>query len=351
MSARDPFAAAPDGDRADPPTPARRRGPKTPEGKARAALNATKHGLRARHFALLPHEDPAEFEALAMAARTVYRPRCPIERELVEAIVVALWREIRADRLEGEVLADIPPVDGARSCGSDLLEERHRASVALLLRYRAQAAGAVRRAQDALARHRRLVAEAAGEAAGRVADGQAERADPAAAVSRPEADGPGQSPAHRPSSAAPAVAAACTNEFAEPAAPARVAPNTCESAVEPPADPLPEAASPPPRLCLRDAVRKARNPLDTPFLRALGRDPDLVLPVPGLRPEAWPIAQHLADPEGKPIAGQGPYRRVPHLDWGDWLAHQHVLPVMERVAAEAGAAAEPGSSPRSARAA
>lgn len=138
------------------PPPPSRRGPKTPEGKARSAMNALRHGLRARHFALLPHEDPAEFAALARATREAYRPRCPVERELVEAIAVALWREIRADRIEAESLADIPPADSARSAGTDLVEPAHRASLALVLRYRAQAAAAVRRAQDALARHRAL---------------------------------------------------------------------------------------------------------------------------------------------------------------------------------------------------
>lgn len=136
-----------------------------------------------------------------------------------------------------------------------------------------------------------------------------------------------------------------TNEFPEPAAAAeagsaaaageRIDPTETSVAV---ADPIPEPEGPPPRLELRDSVRKARNPLDTPYLRALGRDPDLVLPVPGLPPETWPIVQHLADPEGRPIEGQGPYRRVPHLDWGDWLAHQHALPIMERVAAARGTA-------------
>ena len=58
----------------------KKRGPKTPEGKAKSALNALRHGLRARHFALLPHEDPAEFEALATATREAYRPACPVER-------------------------------------------------------------------------------------------------------------------------------------------------------------------------------------------------------------------------------------------------------------------------------
>ncbi|MCL6609338.1 MAG: hypothetical protein K6T74_14725 [Geminicoccaceae bacterium] len=282
----------------------RTRGPKTPEGKARSALNALRHGLRARRFALLPHEDPAEFEALAAAAREAYRPACAVERELVEALVVALWREIRADRLEAEILADIPPADGSRTCGSDLADERHRASFSLLLRYRAQAAGAVRRAQEALLRHRALRAEAAA------------------------------APEHRPNEfpTAPAAAAAdapdhCTNELPKAALPA---------------DPLPEAAAPPPRLSLRDAVRAATNPLDTPLLRALGRDPELVLPVPGLPPEAWPWAQGKADPLGRPIAGQGPYRRVPHLPPDQWLAHQHWLAVMEATAASAGAEGSPG---------
>ena len=38
-----------------------KRGPSTPEGKARSAMNALKHGLRARSFGLLPEEDPQEW--------------------------------------------------------------------------------------------------------------------------------------------------------------------------------------------------------------------------------------------------------------------------------------------------
>ena len=307
-----------------------KRGPKTPEGKARSALNALRHGLRARHFALLPHEDPAEFEALAAATREAYRPACAVERELVEALVVALWREIRADRLEAEILADIPPADASRTCGSDLFDERHRASFALLLRYRAQAAGAVRRAQEALLRHRKLVAEAAAADASENCTNEFPLA-PDRSKDRPHAfAAPPESPAAA-STTAPAPADR-PNEFP----PAARAPDA------PPEDPLPQATAPPPRLSLREAVRRARNPLDTPLLRALGRDPDLVLPVPGLPPEAWPWAQEKADPLGRPIAGQGPYRRVPHLPPDQWLAHQHWLAVMEKVARAGPAGAEGG---------
>ena len=46
---------------------AKSRGPKTPEGKARASQNALKHGLRAQKYVVLPDEDAAEFAALEAA--------------------------------------------------------------------------------------------------------------------------------------------------------------------------------------------------------------------------------------------------------------------------------------------
>lgn len=289
------------------PPAARRGGPRTPEGKARSALNATRHGLRARHFALLPHEDPAEFAALARAARCAYRPADALERELVEAIVGALWRELRADRLEAEILADIAPADAGRSCGSDLAEPAHRASLSVLLRYRAQAALAVRRAQDALARHRRLVADAA-------------RHLPETGTNEPaRIEVPGNAQPER-SEVGPDLPATFADRGMEI--------RTNEPPAEP--DPIPPATSDPPKLDLREAHRTARNPLDSDLLRSLGRDPDLVLPVPGLAPAAWPFAQKLADPTGATQQGQGPYRRVPHLPPGEWLRFQHLLPELDR---------------------
>jgi len=130
----------------DPSSSSPRGGPRTPEGKARSAKNALRHGLRAARFALLPHEDPEEFRALVAELRERYRPSDPVERELVDAIAVAIWREMRADRLEAEALADVPPADETRTCGSDLEKPAARAGLATIARYRTAAQMERRRA-------------------------------------------------------------------------------------------------------------------------------------------------------------------------------------------------------------
>lgn len=156
----------------DTPDPARRGGPRTEEGKARSARNALRHGLRAARFALLPEEDPEEFKALVAELRRVHAPTEPIELLQVDAIAVAIWRELRADRLEAEALADLPPAEPGRSCGSDLADPARRAGLATILRYRAQAQAEHRRALLLLEKHRRLrgpapAARPAGPASGR----------------------------------------------------------------------------------------------------------------------------------------------------------------------------------------
>ena len=86
---------------------ARKRGPKTPEGKARSRMNAVKHGLRARTFALLPEESAEEWARHLDELRAGYGPVDAAEEKLVAAIAAAMWHEIRAHRTLAETLAGL----------------------------------------------------------------------------------------------------------------------------------------------------------------------------------------------------------------------------------------------------
>ena len=83
---------------------AKSRGPKTPEGKARAAQNALKHGMRAQKYVLLPQEDAAAFAALETAIVAELAPDGVLQTLLARRVAVAAWRLERADRMEAEVL-------------------------------------------------------------------------------------------------------------------------------------------------------------------------------------------------------------------------------------------------------
>ena len=83
---------------------AKSRGPRTPEGKARSARNALKHGLTAQAFALLPGEDAEAYAALLADLTRRYRPADALAAHLVQRLASVMWRQQRADRLEAEVL-------------------------------------------------------------------------------------------------------------------------------------------------------------------------------------------------------------------------------------------------------
>ena len=147
---------------------ARSGGPVTDAGKARAALNGVRHGLSSRTFFLLADEDPEEFrqhEALWLAA---WRPRDLHEQEAAMAAIRTMWREIRADRLEAQVLGDlfaagrIPDAAEAQAAKDKAfkalggllrykarIEREHRAAMAALeaLRQRRPAQPPVRRSE------------------------------------------------------------------------------------------------------------------------------------------------------------------------------------------------------------
>jgi hypothetical protein len=171
----------------------RKRGPKTPEGKARSRQNALRHGLRARLLPLPPTGEAAtHFHELADGLRRSYRPEDAAEAELVEAIAVAMWQEVKADRLEAEALAALAGGDGRPFHGAVLLEApENRATLHTVLRYQATASNAVGRGMRLFFAHRR--ARRDGLLAGELA-AAADATDCTNELPRPTA---GPAPAHQ----------------------------------------------------------------------------------------------------------------------------------------------------------
>ena len=74
-------------------------GPRTPEGKAKASMNALRHGLRARSV-VLRDEDQEEFDQLHAGLQNRYQPRNAAEQHLVDQAVIAKWKLARAEAFE-----------------------------------------------------------------------------------------------------------------------------------------------------------------------------------------------------------------------------------------------------------
>jgi hypothetical protein len=114
---------------------AKSRGPKTPEGKARSAQNALKHGLRAEKFVVLGDEDLAAFDALEAALMAELAPQGALQAVLARRIVAATWRLERAERMEAELFAR--NIWGTTSFGLALIRDCNGArAFDTLLRYR-----------------------------------------------------------------------------------------------------------------------------------------------------------------------------------------------------------------------
>ncbi len=74
-------------------------GPKTPEGKATVARNATKYGFFAKDVVIRSkylNEDPAQYQALLDDLTAEFRPDTPLQQFLVVKIANSLWRYRRA---------------------------------------------------------------------------------------------------------------------------------------------------------------------------------------------------------------------------------------------------------------
>jgi hypothetical protein len=78
---------------------AKSKGPTTPEGRARAALNGLPPGPRLLHVRFLEGEDPVLLENLRRSRLRALQPEDADELAAVEAMVRAEWHLIRLDRL------------------------------------------------------------------------------------------------------------------------------------------------------------------------------------------------------------------------------------------------------------
>ena len=86
-------------------------GPRTPQGKARSAINATKHGLTARKYFVAEGESAAEFEKLRQNVLAQFPPRDELEKHVVERLIELLWKWKRAQRIETAALSGATQVD------------------------------------------------------------------------------------------------------------------------------------------------------------------------------------------------------------------------------------------------
>jgi len=77
----------------------RSTGPRTPLGKARASLNAVRHGLTS-HNAVLPQEDQQAYAELLASLEAQFQPQNPVETFLVQQMASAQWRLRRHLRIE-----------------------------------------------------------------------------------------------------------------------------------------------------------------------------------------------------------------------------------------------------------
>ncbi len=70
------------------------RGPRTEEGRRRAARNKIRHGVLAQTI-VLENEDPEAFKSLLASYQAQFEPATPTESALVENLAAARWRQMR----------------------------------------------------------------------------------------------------------------------------------------------------------------------------------------------------------------------------------------------------------------
>jgi hypothetical protein len=130
-------------------------GPRTDAGKARSSQNAVKHGLCSQR-AVIPGEDPAEWDAFREEIVGSMTPSGLLERDLAERVALQMWRQRRVARYEAELVGAAYAEDAADSKSDDakatLLERARLLKEALdrVIRYESHIGRQLKEARKAL---------------------------------------------------------------------------------------------------------------------------------------------------------------------------------------------------------
>jgi len=81
-------------------------GPRTPEGKTASSMNALKHGADAAS-AVIPGEDPADYERLAADYHSDLQPTTALERFQVDIMVRSDWQRVRLKKIEDNIYREL----------------------------------------------------------------------------------------------------------------------------------------------------------------------------------------------------------------------------------------------------
>ena len=100
-------------------------GPRTPEGKARVAQNAVRHGLTAKHLVIRP-DDQAEFDQFQADLAAELDPQGTVEALTFHDLLHAAWNLRRFRRIESEL---------STGDASDFYEPTSAAALDRLTRY------------------------------------------------------------------------------------------------------------------------------------------------------------------------------------------------------------------------
>jgi hypothetical protein len=132
-------------------------GPRSVEGKSASRFNALKHGIDASS-PVIPGEDPAEYESLAVQYLDEYGPRSASEFFHVDSMLRADWLKRRMEAVEADLFRTIMTESPDNSLAAVLLAESPAAK--LLLRIQRQIAAFERTWHRANTEFRRARAEA-----------------------------------------------------------------------------------------------------------------------------------------------------------------------------------------------